>query len=117
MIKRTDVYIIALGTLTLWFLWDVVNIITLGPVFKILGSDNTFAYTALLLVLVAITYIIFAILGTCLKYIQQVFSGSDETETAAGKKVASVLPYFLALIPLYIILLLIQTLWYMVNGY
>ena len=117
MIKRADIYIIALGGFTLWILWDVVNIITLGPVFKILGSDNTFAYTAILLVLVAITYIIFAILGTCLKYIPHVFSGSEESESSAGKKVAAVLPYFLALIPLYIILLLIQTLWYMVNGY
>lgn len=117
MIKRTDVYIIALMSFTLWILWDVVNIVTLGPVFKILGSENTLAYTVILLVLVAITYIIFAILGTCLKYIQHVFSNSDESENAASKKVSNIIPYLLALVPLYIILLLIQTLWYMVNGY
>ena len=117
MIKRNDLYIITLGALALWILWEVVNIVTIGPIFTILGSGNTLAYSTVLIVLIAITYTVFTIIGTYLKYIQQVFSNSDDTENIAEKKVASTLPYFLALIPLYIALLIIQTLWYMFNGY
>lgn len=112
-IQSKDLYVLALLGITSWIFLDFISIVTNGPIFAILNHPNILIFGGMIILLVAITYIIFNIYTHIMFYVQSVFTHKGDQES--GTSLSAILPQSLILLALYIVLLISQALWYIYN--
>lgn len=112
--NKIDIYVLAVAASTSWLLWRIVDVVTLGPVFKILGQNNFLGYFTIIILAFSM-YSIFYLLSLCINHVQNLLTENENTDTA--KKLSKSLPHLLFITAIYIALLVGQALWYMIKGY
>lgn len=110
--QRSDLYIAALTFSTMYVLWKIVEMLTLGAGLTLLGSASAYGYITIALVVLS-TYCVASILSAVLSYARAVLTGAHPN----GDAVAAQLPKLLIIVGVSIALSLVQALWYMHNGY
>lgn len=111
-LTRTDVYVTGVMLATAWFFWRLIEFITLGAGFALIGSATLLGWSTIAL-LVASAYCSMTLFLDGITYVRAALSGDKSPDTALGEHVT----HLLALVVILGALLIVQAVWYAQHGY